>query len=149
MENLYWDEYEAFGTEDMATLLCDYETFSARIVTGRNKVRHELPAINTVDVLCEGRWVRVDHDRYSVNGEPVAVPAAPLLPRESCVQHLIDCIVQDSEPVTGVHTGLAVAEIVTAAYQSARSGRFVDLPLTDENHPLLGPDEQIVDGLLD
>ena len=149
MENLYWDEYQAFGTEDMATLLCDYETFSALVVTGRNKVRKELPAVNSVDMVCEGRWIRVEDERYTINGETVDVRCAPLPPRESCVQHLIDCIRDDTEPRTGVQNGLAVAEIVTAAYQSARSGGFVELPLKDENHPLLGHDEQVIDGLLD
>lgn len=148
-ENLYWDEYKAFGTEDMATLLCDYGTFSALVVTGRSKVRKELPAVNALDVACEGRWVRVDDDLYTVNGERVEVPSASLPPRESCVQHLIDCILHDAEPETGVHNGLAVAEIVTAAYQSAQSGGFIELPLKDENHPLISPDEQVIDGLLD
>jgi predicted dehydrogenase len=149
MENLFWDEYEAFGTEDMATLLCDYGTFSALVVTGRNKVRKEIPAVNALHVACEGRWIRVDDDRYTINGDAVEVPSAPLPPRESCVQHLIDCIVHNAEPRTGVLNGLAVAEIVTAAYQSARSGGFVELPLKDENHPLISPDEQVIDGLLD
>ncbi|OGG52986.1 MAG: hypothetical protein A3F84_19250 [Candidatus Handelsmanbacteria bacterium RIFCSPLOWO2_12_FULL_64_10] len=149
MENLYWDEYRAFGTEDMATLLCDYGTFSALIVTGRSKVQKEVPAVNTVDVACEGRWVRVDGAAYTVNGDPAQVPPAPLPPGPACVQHLIDCILNDAAPQTGLQNGLAVTEIVTAAYQSAQSGDFVDLPLKDENHPLIAPDEQVIEGLLD
>jgi predicted dehydrogenase len=149
MENLYWDEYKAFGTEDMATLLCDYGTFSALIVTGRSKVRKEVAAVNAIDVACEGRWVRVDGSAYAVNGDPVQVPPAPLPPGPACVQHLIDCILSGAEPQTGLPNGLAVTEIVTAGYQSARSGDFIDLPLKDENHPLISSNEQVIDGFLD
>ena len=90
----------------------------------------------------------------AVQGQPplavtVTLPAAPLPPRESTVQHLIDCIVHDRVPQSGVHNGLAVAEIVTAAYQSAQSGDFVALPLADEKHPLIGAEDQVIDGLLD
>lgn len=149
MQNLYWDEYRQFGTEDMTTLTCDYGTFSARVVTGRTKVLRELPVVNTIDLVCDGRYVRIDDNDYTVNGAPVALPAPPLPPRESTVQHLIDCIIHDRVPLTGVHNGLAVAEIVTAAYQSAQSGGFVELPLCDENHPLILATEQTIDGLLD
>ncbi len=129
--------------------MCDYGRFYARVVTGRTKVPRELPAINTVDLVCDGRYVRIDDDRYAVNGEPIEPPAAPLPPRESCVQHLIDCIVNDGEPQTGVRNGFAGAEIVTAAYQSAQSGGFVELPLKNEDHPLISATDQIIDGLLD
>ena len=149
MENLYWNEYRAFGTEDIATVTCDYGTFSARIVTGRNKVPREQPTVNAVDLLCEGSWVRVEEDAYSVNGKAVAIAAQPLSPREGCIQNLIDCIASGAEPLTGAATGLAVAEITTAAYQSAQSGDWVSLPLADENHPLIAADEQVIDGLLD
>ena len=149
MENLYWDEYRPFGTEDFATLTCDYGSFSTRTVTGRTKVPRELPAVNTVDLVCEGRYVRIDNDDYTVNGERVAVPAAPLPPRDSTVQHLIDCITYDRAPQSGVHNGLAVAEIVTAAYQSAQCGDYVTLPLTDEKHPLISAADQTIDGFLD
>ena len=149
MENLYWDEYRQFGTEDFATLVCDYGSFSTRTVTGRTKVPRELPVVNTVDLVCDGRYVRIDNDDYTVNGAHLTLPAAPLPPRESTVQHLIDCIVHDRVPQSGVDNGLAVAEIVTAAYQSAQSGDFVALPLADEKHPLIGAEDQVIDGLLD
>jgi hypothetical protein len=42
-----------------------------------------------------------------------------------------------------------VAEITTAAYQSAQSSDCVSLPLGDENHLLIAADEQVIDGLLD
>ena len=78
-----------------------------------------------------------------------AVPAAPLPPRDSTVQHLIDCITYDRAPQSGVHNGLAVAEIVTAAYQSAQCGDYVTLPLADEKHPLISAADQTIDGFLD
>lgn len=149
MENHYWDEYRPFGTEDFAIMTLDYGNFSTRTVTGRTKVARELPVINTIDLVCDGRYVRIDNDDYTINGEHLDVPAAPLPPRESTVQHLIDCIVHDRAPQSGVHNGLAVAEIVTAAYQSAQSGGFITLPLVDELHPLISTIDQTIDGLLD
>ena len=151
MDRHFWDEYRAFGTEDLATLLCDYGDFSALLVTGRNKIPKEGPMVNAVDLTGEGYWIRVELQRasYTVNGQPVDFPPAPMSSSAACVQHLIDCITRDAAPETGLHNGLAVTEIVTAAYQSAQSGGFIDLPLKDENHPLIAPDEQVIDGLLD
>lgn len=151
LENLFWDEYKAFGTEDIATAHCDYGTFSAFVITGRSKVRKGMPEgiVNTVNVACEAGRIAVDGPSYAVNGKTIEIPSAALPPQPSCVQHLIDCIVNDAEPLSGVQGGLTVAEIVTAGYQSAKSDRFVELPLDDENHPLIRPDQQMIDGFLD
>ncbi len=152
VETAYWGEYyRDLGTEDMATLLCEYDGFAATIVTGRGKVREEQPAVNTIEMICEGEWIRIDaqENTYLANGRAVGVPDLPLPPAESCVQHLFDCIESDSEPESGLENGLAVAEITTAGYQSAASGQFVQLPLQDENHPMIDVDEQVIDGYLD
>ncbi len=149
MENLYWDEYRAFGTEDFVDMTCEYDGFSAHVITGRNKVSGDIPNVNTVDLVARGQWIHVETARYAVNGEELAMPPSRQQPREECVQHFIDCILNDSAPVSGVATGLAVAEIVTAAYQSARSGQFVDLPLKDERHPLIRPEDHVVTRMLD
>ena len=66
-----------------------------------------------------------------------------------CVQHLIDCIEGDLEPLTGIHNGLAVMQIKTAAYQSAHSRQIVELPLEDIKHPLIAESEQTLNILLD
>ena len=65
------------------------------------------------------------------------------------MQHLIDCIQKDMEPESGLANGLAVAQITTAGYQSAACGRFVDLPLKDDTHPMIDAGEQVIDGYLD
>ena len=150
VETAFWEAcYRPFGTEDIATLFCEYDGFTATILTGRNKVAGERTVVNAVDVMGEGRWVRVDGDSCTINGQPVAVASVVLTPSEACVQHLIDCIVGDLEPDTGVDNGLAVAEMTTAGYQSVASGGFVSLPLEDLRHPLIPPNEQVVDGFLD
>ena len=149
MENAYWDEYKAFGTEDMATLVCEYPDFVATLVTGRSKVEQEAPALNTVDIVCKGIWVRATSNTCEHNGEPVALPSPTLSSSAMCIQELIDCIEQDREPVMGLKDGLAVVQLTTAGYQSAESGQFVDLPLADENHPLISADEQVIDDLLE
>jgi UDP-N-acetyl-2-amino-2-deoxyglucuronate dehydrogenase len=150
MENAYWPEYEEFGTEDMTTLVLEYESLAATIVTGRNKIQgKEGPSVNAVDVTAQGCWMRAELDSAFLNGEPVELEAPDLGISESCVQELIDCIEEDRAPVMGVADGLGVAQITTAAYQSAKSGEFVDLPLEDENHPGIAPEEQVIDGYLD
>ncbi len=149
MRNAYWDEYQAFGTEDMATVVCDYGDFVATLVTGRNKLEEEGPSANAVDVTAQGHWIHVEPEKMLVNGVPLDLQPAPLPQSDACVQELIDCIEGARDPVMGVADGLAVAEMTTAAYQSAQTGEFVSLPLDDENHPMIDLDEQVIEGFLD
>lgn len=149
MVNAYFDEYRAFETEDIATLFCEYDGFVATMTTGRNKARDKDLACQALDITCEGNWIRVDGAVLTVNGDVVDVPEASLNPSEACVQHLIDCIQEDRVPESGMHNGLAVAVLTTAAYQSAQSGGFVDLPLEDETHPMISADEQVLDTFLE
>jgi len=46
------------------------------------------------------------------------------------VESFIDCILEDKEPEVKVEDGRATLEIVLAAYESARTGRTVKLPLS-------------------
>jgi predicted dehydrogenase len=149
-ETAYWAEfYDPFGTEDVATMLWDYDGLTAHIVTGRNRIQGAAPAaVNIVDVWCEGNHVQATSQTLSENGQRV-LDDEGAGGGDGCVQHLIDCIEQDTTPVSGIANGLAVTEITTAGYQSAASGHFVDLPLADERHPMLPDDEQIVEGFLD
>lgn len=149
MRNAYWDEYRAFGTEDMATVLCEYEDFVATLVTGRNKLEEEGPPANAVDVTAQGHWIHAEPETIQLNGVALDLPATPVSYSDACVQELIDSIEEGRDPVMGVADGLAVAEMTTAAYQSAQTGEFVSLPLDDENHPMIDPDEQVIDGFLD
>jgi predicted dehydrogenase len=45
------------------------------------------------------------------------------------MQHFVDCVQNDQEPIVTAEDGRAVLEIILAAYQSAASGRAVELPL--------------------
>ena len=149
MRNAYWDEYRAFGTEDMATVVCEYGDFVATLVTGRNKLKEEGPSANAVDVTAEGHWIHAEPETMLLNGVALELSPAPLTYSDSCVQELIDCIEEDRDPVMGVADGLAVAEMTTAAYQSAQTGQFVTLPLENVDHPLIDPGEQAIEGFLD
>ena len=52
------------------------------------------------------------------------------------MQHFIDCVAYDREPLVTADDGLAVTEILLAAYQSAATGRKVALPFeTDAASP--------------
>ncbi len=149
MRNAYWDEYQAFGTEDMATVVCEYEDFVATLVTGRNKLEEEGPPANVVDVTAQGHWIHAEPETILVNGVAMDLPPTHVSYSDACAQELIDCIEEERDPAMGVADGLAVAEMTTAAYQSAQTGEFVSLPLDDENHPMIDPDEQVIEGYLD
>jgi len=46
------------------------------------------------------------------------------------MQHFVDCVQKDEQPLETGEDGRAVLEILFAAYESARTGRRVDLPYT-------------------
>lgn len=149
-ETAYWaDFYDQFGTEDVATMLWDYDGLTGHIVTGRNRVAPDdvSGSSNSIDVWCEGYHVHATPERLIENGDVVI--EKDLDNGEASVDHFIDCLEQDKTPISGVEDGLAVAEIVTAGYQSAEQGQFIDLPLKDDRHPMLADDEQIIEGYLD
>jgi predicted dehydrogenase len=49
---------------------------------------------------------------------------------------LVDAILTDREPETGMYAGRATVEMIAAIFASSLSGRRVDLPLTDRSLPL-------------
>ena len=150
-ETAYWaDFYDQFGTEDVATMLWDYDGLTAHIVTGRNRVAADAVggSSNTIDVWCAGKHLHATTQTLFENGDPVLQDEGTNGGAE-CVNHFIDCIEQDTAPISGVEDGLAVTEITTAGYQSAESGQFVNLPLEDDRHPMLSDSEQTIDGFLD
>jgi myo-inositol 2-dehydrogenase/D-chiro-inositol 1-dehydrogenase len=52
------------------------------------------------------------------------------------MQHFVDCLLHGAEPIETAQDGRAVLEILFAAYQSAGTGRRVDLPFsTDARKP--------------
>lgn len=149
-ETAYWpDFYDQFGTEDAATLLCEYDEFTASAVTGRNRFSEENSVTSSIDVWCEGAYLHASPKGLSENGNPVDVPIIEATGGLGCVQNLIDAISGVEEIESGPLDGLAIAELTTAGYQSAASGQFIDLPLQDERHPMISEDEQVVDGFLD
>lgn len=149
MHNVYFEEYKAFGSEDIATLWCEYDEMVATLTLGRSKARGTGVEADMIQVTGNGISAQVTRKSVVVNGEavPIDPPAEAML--FPCVQHLIDCIQKDKEPITGVHNGFAVMQIKMAAYQSAQSGQVVDLPLKDLHHPLIDASEQTLDILLD
>jgi len=149
MHNVYFEEYKAFGSEDIATLWCEYDEMVATLTLGRSQAKGTGVEADAINVTGNGVAAQVTRKSMVVNGESVAVepPAERML--VPCVQHLLDCIEQDLEPITGVHNGLAVMQIKMAAYQSAQSRKIVELPLQDVNHPLIDASEQTLDILLD
>lgn len=149
MQNLYFEEYEQFGTEDIATLWCEYPDFTAALAVGRSKARSEDATFDCVNITGEGAWVQVDRLGYSVNGELVDTPPPRAAGLAACVAHLIDCIGQDTTPVTSAADGLSIALLTTAAYQAAHTGEPVTLPLQNEQHPLIAAEDHVVNRLLD
>lgn len=149
VQNFYFEEYAQFGTEDIATLWCEYPNFTATLTVGRSKARREDATFDCVNITGEGAWIQVDRLGYSVNGELVDTPPPRAAGLAACVEHLIDCIEQDATPVTSAEDGLSVALLTTAAYQAAHTGEPVTLPLQNEQHPLIEAEDHIVNRLLD
>jgi predicted dehydrogenase len=52
------------------------------------------------------------------------------------MEHFVDCVKNDKEPLVSGEDGRAVMEIIFAAYESAGTGRKVELPFkTDAAKP--------------
>jgi predicted dehydrogenase len=149
-ETAYWPEYyDQFGTEDVATLMCEYDTMVATVVVGRNRVPEEGLAFDSMDLWCRGVHARASISTLAENEVDQEVAPSALSATASCVQNLVDAIVDDAALESSVADGVAATEITTAGYQSAHTKEFVDLPLTDDRHPMITDDEQIIDGYLD
>ncbi len=50
-----------------------------------------------------------------------------LSPHTNYIEHWVDCLINDTEPVTDGREGLASLEIITASYASSASRAFIDL----------------------
>ena len=149
-ETAYWpDYYDRFGTEDAVNLMCEYDDFVATVVVGRNRVSIEGGEAHSIDVWCEGVHARATVDQLTENGEGAVSEYDGPGGTAGCVQNLVNAITMDAPLESTVADGVAATEIVTAGYQSAACGQFVDLPLVDDRHPMISEDEQIIDGYLD
>ena len=149
VQNVYFEEYRPFGTEDIATLWCEYPHFTATLTVGRSKANREDAMFDCVNLTGEGAWVQVDRFGYAVNGAAVDIPQIKATGAAGCVAHLIDCIERDAAPVTSAENGLSVALLTTAAYQAAHTGKAVALPLQDERHPLIDAADHVIERFLD
>lgn len=149
-QTAYWnDYYDQFGTEDVATLLCEYDTMTATVIVGRNRVPKEMNAVDSIDLWARGMHARASVDTLQENGEAVEIDRPSLTGAAACVQNLVDAIREDAPLESSVADGVAATEITTAGYQSAATGQFVDLPLEDDRHPMIDDGEQVIEGFLD
>jgi myo-inositol 2-dehydrogenase / D-chiro-inositol 1-dehydrogenase len=48
------------------------------------------------------------------------------------MQHFVDCVQRDEQPLVTAEDGRAVLEVIYAAYLSAGTGKAIDLPLADD-----------------
>lgn len=111
---------QIFGTDGNLLLGAGY---TASIIT---KHKHLLPAVDA-----DGWFhipVRGDHSKAKW---PQPVPGAFNYYHES-TQHLIDCILEDREPVVNVDWGLHITEMMAGALESARTGERYDMTTTVE-----------------
>ena len=149
-ETAFWPDYYCpFGTEDVVTLMCEYDNLVANVVVGRNRVPAEGSAIDSIDLWCRGIYARAGVKTLHENEKAQDLTLPTISPTDECVQNLVDAIVDDVPLESTVADGVAATEIVTAGYQSAASKAFVELPLVDDRHPMIAADEQITHGFLD
>ncbi|MCD6169875.1 MAG: Gfo/Idh/MocA family oxidoreductase [Candidatus Latescibacteria bacterium] len=64
---------------------------------------------------------------YHKEPAPVEVPSVNTYEAECA--HFVDCILQDKQPITNGREARKDLEIVAAAYQSAKTGKAIELPL--------------------
>jgi len=149
-ETAYWpDYYDQFGTEDVVNLMCEYDTMVANVVVGRNRVSEEGSAVDSIDLWCRGIHARAGVNTLEENDIQQDITLPEVTGANACVQNLIDAIVEGAPLESSIADGVAAAAITTAGYQSAASKAFVDLPLTDDRHPMIADDEQVIEGFLD
>jgi predicted dehydrogenase len=48
------------------------------------------------------------------------------------MQHFVNCVQRDEQPLVTAEDGRAVLEVIYAAYLSAGTGKAIDLPLADD-----------------
>ena len=129
-ETAYWpDYYDQFGTEDVVSMMCEYDTMVANIVVGRNRVSHEGSAVDSIDLWCRGIHARAGVNTLHENEILQEMTPPAVTGSAACVQNLVDAIVDGAPLESSVADGVAATEITTAGYQSAESKAFVDLPL--------------------
>ncbi len=111
---------QIFGTDGNLLLGAGY---TASIITSH---KHLLPRVEA-----DG-WFHIpargDHNRAKW---PQPTPGAFNYYHESS-QHLIDCILEDREPIVNVDWGLHITEMMAGALESARSGERYDMTTTVE-----------------
>ena len=79
------------------------------------------------------RWVAANPDAPRVLGVGWVFSA---LPNSTPHRDLLDAIVSDREPETGMYAGRTGVEMTTAVYASALSGDRITWPLVNRGNPL-------------
>jgi len=149
-QTAFWpDYYEQLGTEDVVSLMCEFDNLVTYVVVGRNRVPEEGNAVDSIDVWCKGVHARATVNELFENGTRVEIETPEVVGAAACVQNLVEAIVDDAPLESTVADGVAATAITTAGYQSAALRAFVDLPLVDDCHPMIEPDQQVVEGYLD
>ncbi len=74
-----------------------------------------------------GLFVRHDDGKTVGEFEPVEVEPGGGHPR--AVEHYVDCVRANREPLVNGREGRATLEVAEAAYRSEESGRFINLPM--------------------
>lgn len=130
---------ELCGTEGTIFTATDatnpFQSWPMAVFTNR-----DFPAGRLPKVLDDYRWPELFWVEDIVDGSPRKrwVPICP--PRhpsnyEIMIEHFLDCIANDKEPLVSGEDGARAVEVMCAVLSSMETGGWVDLPLTKEVIP--------------
>lgn len=129
---LYGDKGTVFTTSDAQN---PYQTAPLSVYTSRDYEHNQLP-----EIIRRFRWPQVfwaeDLITHPVQKRWVSIYP----PREPnnyyyLLEHFLDCIVNDREPLTKGEDGARAVEVMCAVFKSMETGSWVDLPLKEEVIP--------------
>ncbi len=112
-----------------------YQTAPMAVYTDNDYNWEELPS-----VLRNYRWPQTFWAEDLVN-RPVQKRWVPIIPPrepnnyQRLWRHFIDCMVNDSEPLTKGEDGAHAVEVMCAVHKSMSTGTWVELPLEEEISP--------------
>lgn len=129
---LYGDQGTIFLGSDSTN---PYQTAPLAVFTNKDYEHSQLP-----EIIRKYRWPQLFWAEDLIT-HPVQKRWIPIYPPKEpnnyqrLWRHLIDCIINDKEPLTKGEDGARAVEVMCAVFKSMETGGWVDLPLKEEVIP--------------
>ena len=130
---------ELCGTEGTIFTATDamnpYQSWPMAVYTDKDYAYEDLP-----DVLKNFRWPELFWVEDKINN-PVRKRWIPICPPrypnnyEKLLDHFLDCVINDNQPLTSGEDGARATEVMCAVHKSMKTKSWVELPLKEEIIP--------------